>query len=182
MPSPPVISNGDGHPDLVVANFSANGTGDGILGVLLGNGDGTFQPAVSYDSGGIIATSVAITDVNGDGRPDLVVANECNTQACKHGVVAVLLGNGDGTFKKAMKFPAGITPDSVVVADVNGDGKPDAVVADFCADLQVRLRGARGCSARQQRRNLPERAVALQLGRGVPEYGGSCRSEAKRQT
>jgi hypothetical protein len=124
--------NGDGHPDLVVANFFAAGGGEGIIGVLLGNGDGTFQPAVTYDSGGVIAASVAIADVNGDGKPDLVVANECATQKCKHGVVAVLLGNGDGTFKKAVKFPAGITQ-SVVVADVNGDGKPDAIVADFCA-------------------------------------------------
>jgi Bacterial Ig-like domain (group 3)/FG-GAP-like repeat len=125
--------NGDGHPDLAVANYSASGHGeDGILGVLLGNGDGTFQPAVAYDSGGSIATSVTIADVNGDGKPDLVVSNECNAPCTTHGVVAVLLGNGDGTFKKAVKYPAGLGPDSVVVADVNGDGKPDAVVADFC--------------------------------------------------
>jgi len=126
--------NGDGHPDLVVANFFADGGGEGILGVLLGKGDGTFEPVVTYDSGGFTATSVAIADVNGDGRPDLVVANDCNTQTCKHGVVAVLLGKGDGTFKKAVKFPAGIDPQSVVVVDVNGDGKPDAVVAAFCAN------------------------------------------------
>ena len=129
--------NGDGHPDLVIANFSANGTGsgDGALGVLLGNGDGTFQPAATYDAGGVTATSVAIADVNGDGKPDLIVANECTSQtSCKHGVVAVLLGNGDGTFKKAVRHPAGIAPDSVVVADVNGDGKPDIVVLNSCAN------------------------------------------------
>ena len=118
----------------MIANFSANGTGDGIIGVLLGKGDGTFQPAVSYDSGGFIATSVAITDINGDGRPDLVVTNECNSKTCKQGGVAVLLGNGDGTFKKAARFPAGTSPQSIVVADVNGDGKPDVVVVDFCAN------------------------------------------------
>ena len=127
--------NGDGHPDLVVANFSANGTGgDGIIAVLLGNGDGTFQAAVTYDSGGITAVSVAIADANGDGRPDLVVSNECDTKTCTHGVVAVLLGNGDGTFKKAVKYPAGKGAESVVVADVNGDGHPDVVVADFCSN------------------------------------------------
>jgi hypothetical protein len=127
--------NGDGHPDLAVANFSANGGGgDGVLGVLLGNGDGTFQPAVTYDSGGSTANSLAIADVNGDGKPDLVVSNECSTKCTTHGVVAVLLGNGDGTFKKAVKYPAGDGPGSVVVVDVNGDGKPDAVVADFCAN------------------------------------------------
>jgi Bacterial Ig-like domain (group 3)/FG-GAP-like repeat/FG-GAP repeat len=127
--------NGDGHPDLVVANFSANGNGgDGALGVLLGNGDGTFKPPVTYDSGGLTAASVVIADVNGDGKPDLVVSNNCNAPCTTHGVVAVLLGNGDGTFKKAMKYSAGLSPTSVVVVDVNGDGKPDAVVADSCAN------------------------------------------------
>ncbi len=45
------------------------------MGVLLGNGDGTFQTAVTYDSGGYAANSVAVADVNGDGKPDLLVAN-----------------------------------------------------------------------------------------------------------
>ena len=43
--------------------------------MLLGNGDGTFQTAVTYGSGGFDAYSVAVADVNGDGKPDLVVAN-----------------------------------------------------------------------------------------------------------
>ena len=47
--------------------------------MLLGNGDGTFQPAVSYSSGGWRATSVAVADVNGDGNPDLVVSSECQS-------------------------------------------------------------------------------------------------------
>ena len=49
---------------------------NGGVGVLLGNGDGTFQPAVSYDAGGIETQAVVIGDVNGDGFPDLVVTRQ----------------------------------------------------------------------------------------------------------
>ena len=71
--------NGDGKPDLVVANVCASSADDcanGTVGVLLGNGDGTFQTAVTYGSGGYEANSVAVADVNGDGKPDLLVANQ----------------------------------------------------------------------------------------------------------
>ena len=70
-----------------------------VLGVLLGNGDGTFQAPVTYSSGGYQSYSVAIGDVNGDGKPDLVAANLCQSAGnCGNGGVGVLLGNGDGTF------------------------------------------------------------------------------------
>src|SRR5215471_13038911 len=60
--------NGDGHPDMAVANFSTNN-----VSVLLGNGDGTFRAAVNYATGHS-PLSVAVGDFNGDGRLDLVVA------------------------------------------------------------------------------------------------------------
>jgi hypothetical protein len=66
--------NGDGKPDLVVGNEGNSNCSGGAVGVLLGNGDGTFQTAVTYCSGGIEAVSVAVADVNGDGKPDVVVA------------------------------------------------------------------------------------------------------------
>src|SRR2546423_809276 len=85
--------NGDGVPDLAVANSGAN-----TVSVLLGNGDGTFQPAQTYavDVG---PAFVAIADFNRDGKPDLAIAN---TTA---GTVAVLLGTGNGTFQGAMMAP-----------------------------------------------------------------------------
>jgi hypothetical protein len=132
--------NGDGKPDLLVANGNCPSTpacGPGVVGVLLGNGDGTFQPAVSYGSGAFDANSLAVADVNGDGKPDLVVANLCGStgSSCPYsevGVVGVLLGNGDGTFQTALTYNSGaIGATGVAVADVNGDGRPDLLVANL---------------------------------------------------
>ena len=76
--------NGDGsHPDVVVSSICLDinkckyGLGPGGVGVLIGKGDGTFQPTVSYKSGALWATSIAIGDLNGDGKPDIVVSNFC---------------------------------------------------------------------------------------------------------
>ncbi len=128
--------NLDGHPDLLVANRCASSTNcaNGSVSVLLGNGDGTFQAAVGYASGGQDATSVALADVNGDGKPDLEVANECGDDTCVNGSVSVLLGNGDGTFQAAVSYSSGGEGAlSVTVVDVNGDTKPDLEVANYCA-------------------------------------------------
>ncbi len=125
--------NGDGYPDIVVANQCAiGGCSNGSVGVLLGNGDGTFQPPVVYQSGGRIATGLAVGDVNGDGKIDLIVANYWPTGAGDGGTLGVLLGNGDGTFQPAVTYRSGGDDAlGVVVADVNGDGKPDIVTANF---------------------------------------------------
>jgi hypothetical protein len=125
--------NGDGQPDLVVANTGGGVSGNGSVGVLLGNGDGTFRAAMTYDSGGRGPDSVAVADVNLDGKSDVLVANACfGISNCTTGSVAVLLGNGDGTFQQAVIYnDGGLFPRDVVVADVNGDGKPDMVVASL---------------------------------------------------
>ena len=83
----------------------------------------TFGPAVSYGTGDT-PVSVAVADFNGDGTPDLAVANVYGT------TVSVLLGNGDGTFQRAADFAVGDYPASVAVGDFNRDGTPDLVTAD----------------------------------------------------
>ena len=67
-----------------------------------------------------------ITDLNGDGKPDLVIAHCCGATGATY-----LLGNGDGTFQKEVQFRAGPSPSAVAVADFDGDGKPDLAIAGF---------------------------------------------------
>jgi hypothetical protein len=118
--------NRDGKLDVLVANQSPNSETDGSVGVLLGNGDGTFQPVQLYDSGGSNATYIVAADLNGDGNPDLLVANLGECQGCS-GVMGVLLGNGNGTFQNAVLYgPTYAT--GLILADMNGDGKTDVVV------------------------------------------------------
>ena len=120
--------NGDGKPDLLVANECTSNSDckNGSVGVLLGNGNGSFQAAVSYGSSGFLPLAVAVGDVNADGKPDLVVANNCDTGNCNGGSVGVLLGNGDGTFQPAVSIKTpGYNYGALAVADFNGDGKLD---------------------------------------------------------
>ena len=126
--------NGDGKPDLAVANGCSLCTTNGVfgVGVLLGNGDGTFQSARNYVLTGLGPFSVAVADVNGDGKPDLIAATSCfSSSNCDNGGVWVLLGNGDGTFQSGVTYlSGGVGADGVAVTDVNGDGNADLLVAN----------------------------------------------------
>jgi hypothetical protein len=154
--------NGDGKPDLIIANGGNSYMPGSTVSVLLGNGDGTFGNTFDPVSHRFIMEadvpplevgtrpySVAVADVNGDGKPDLVVANYANN------TLSMLLGNGDGTFGgvfdpasrrfegpaktiQVVAYPNDVAyPNSVVLADVNGDGKPDLVVTDGYNDHRV---------------------------------------------
>jgi hypothetical protein len=123
--------NGDGKPDLILANprtcyFCGN---PGGVGVLLGNGGGTFNSVQTYSVGGYEPESVAVADVNGDGKLDILVTGGC--VFCDAGVLGVLLGNGDGTFQAVQTYALGSrVPDSMAVGDFNNDGKPDVAVSN----------------------------------------------------
>ena len=120
--------NGDGRADLAVVNFDMN-----KVSVLLGNGDGTFQAAVNYATNQNAIpgpSSVIAADFNGDGRPDLAVVHGANAISS----VAILLGNGNGTFQTAVNYSVALNPHSIAVADFNNDGVADIVTDNFQND------------------------------------------------
>jgi hypothetical protein len=114
--------NGDEKPDLATANFDV---GVNTVSVLLNKGDGSFQAKRGYGTGRR-PSSVAIGDLNGDGKPDLATAN----QADGVNTVSVLLNRGDGSFQAKMDYGTGRSPLAVAIGDLNGDGKPDLATAN----------------------------------------------------
>jgi hypothetical protein len=124
--------NRDGKADLVIA--------DGGIGVLLGNGDGSF--AAPLRKSAVVATTLAVGDFNGDAKPDLVVASQQGSN--------VLFGNGDGSFGAPVSIPVGSTSffpgnTSFAVGDFNSDGKQDIAcgwydsVGRYTTDAQVKM-------------------------------------------
>ena len=113
--------NGDGNLDIATANRSSND-----ISVLLGKGTGAFAAAVNYSAGtgGPDPTSIVAADVNGDGKPDLIVA-DIGTKS-----VSVFINTGTGTFHAAVVYKVGNSPSAVAVADLNGDGSPDIAVTN----------------------------------------------------
>ena len=117
---------GTGILDLAVTNVNAK-----TVAILLGNGDGTFQPRVTYSttSSASMGPGAIITgDFNADGKVDLAITNEsANT-------VSILLGNGDGTLQKPLESTTGTFAAGVAAGDFNGDGRLDLAVADLQAN------------------------------------------------
>jgi hypothetical protein len=138
--------NGDGKLDVVSANES------NTLSLLKGNGDGTFQArsTISLSGGkGTKAVAIEVGDMNHDGKLDLVVGAVSNTYkqrgyTYQDGLIYVLTGNGDGTFRGASKLSIvgdpvrqyfmtdpGAAPVNLALGDVNSDGNLDVVAATY---------------------------------------------------
>jgi hypothetical protein len=112
--------NRDGKLDLAVACVS-----EPALSVLLGTGGGNLGTRTIFQTGGS-PWAVAVGDVNGDGNPDLAVTNFNGTPSS----VAILLGSGSGAFGPATILTVGNRPTSVALSDLNGDGLLDLAVAN----------------------------------------------------
>jgi hypothetical protein len=137
--------NGDGILDLIVTNFHGEANGDGTVAVLLGKGDGTFQKAVIYDSGGLDANGQIVADLNDDGIPDVVAVNYSSCGSCSGGSIGVLLGKGNGTFQPVVSYLTdGNTSSGIAVGDVNNDGHPDIIVGSLDGTVSVLLNKGNG--------------------------------------
>lgn len=163
--------NNDLTPDLVTANYGLPGGGHADLGwndtisVLTGIGDGTFNAAQNITVGAG-PTALAVGDVNGDGFPDIVVANtgpvDQNTGVPTGNTITVVLQNSthDG-FLPGQTYTVGTGPLSVAIGDLNGDGWPDVVVGNFTGNVSVLYGdGAGGLEAQQA---LPVGASAFSV-------------------
>jgi hypothetical protein len=127
---------GNGITDLVVTNAD-----DNTVSVLLGNGNGTFQPAVNYSISNNKHVAnfpgfVTVASLRGNGRLDIVMTNFGTSN------VTVLLGNGDGTFGAPIHVASGMgTSDAAAIADFNDDGTADLLVNNEQADVVTLLPG-----------------------------------------
>jgi hypothetical protein len=165
--------NGDGSPDLAVANVGFAVT---TVSVLLGAGDGTFGAASTFGAHSQ-PESVAIGDLNRDGAPDLAVANFTSND------VSVLLGVGDGTFATKVDYGAHTHPLGIAIGDLNRDGTLDLAVANQdSADVSVLLgvgNGTFGSAVNYGAHTQPQSVAIGDLNRdgkpdlAVPNYGTS---------
>ena len=128
--------NRDGKLDLVTVLCPPDRLDckEGMIGVLMGNGDGTFQPAVTSPASGFYVSLSAVDDLNGDSKPDVLVSHTAD-QGGSQGMIGVLQGRGNGTFQPSVSYASGA---SWIVgaraADVNGDKKPDAIISESCGE------------------------------------------------
>ena len=96
----------------------------GLVSVMLGNGDGTFQTPVLYATNARYCWALTVADLNGDGWADVVTADKNNLR------LAVLMGDGEGGLQPPSYVYSYSDPTSLAAADLNGDGKQDIVVAN----------------------------------------------------
>jgi hypothetical protein len=119
--------NGDGILDLVTVN-----DGGRSATVFAGKGDGQFERRVDLP-GTWLPKSVALVDLNGDGKPDIVITNTTYPSCCTYvgSLVSVFMNQGDFHFAPRQDYYAGGDTFSLLVRDLNGDGKPDIATANW---------------------------------------------------
>jgi len=137
--------NKDGKMDLVVSNSLADAAHS--VSILLGNGDGTFQPHRDID-GGAVPNSITVGDFNHDGNADIATSNSSGPSSAVNEVV-VNLGDGKGgVLARKTTTGFGVKPDpgspeflvtKIVFADFNRDGKDDLYYIECCGGIDVEI-------------------------------------------
>lgn len=121
-------TNGDGSPEIITAN-------DGTSNVTVLPANLNYQNGVSYPTP-VGPTALAVADYNGNRIPDIAVA--CNNGSAQD--LAILSGNGGGGFMSSVTFTVGRNPTAIASRDLDGDGKPDIVLAPRTGDTVYVLR------------------------------------------
>ena len=129
----------DGKPELVAANLYSNG-----LSVLKntstkGSNTASFAALVNLPAGAY-PRSLALSDIDGDGKPDIIVANEHSSSVTVLRNRSVYGTLNQGSFEQPVSFDVGPNPPSVAAGDVDGDGKPDLIVANYGSNTVSVLR------------------------------------------
>jgi hypothetical protein len=125
--------NGDGKLDLAITECGGATCGsNGSISILLGNGDGTFQPRTDY-AAKHRPTGIAVGDFNGDGIVDVAAANTNSNS------ISVFTGKGDGTFNGQVTYAVQGASVDVIAADFNGDGKLDLATGYTGGSIAVLL-------------------------------------------
>jgi hypothetical protein len=131
--------NNDGKADVIAAT-PVNG---GIT-VMLGLGNGRFATPTYWSASGTdTPKTLAVADVNGDGKLDIVTGNDPGDGAAfgEKASISVLLGDGEGHFPTVQTYSgfSFVTPTSIAVSDVNGDGRPDIILAGYGPSVDVMM-------------------------------------------
>jgi hypothetical protein len=141
--------NSDGRMDLMVTL----NTPQLSLALLTGTGTGTFNPPTFFpNTSGFDSPAIAATDLNRDGRLDLVVMHgiACFTAPCRAArSITILLGNGNGTFQTPSEIDVGTGPMAMTVVDLNRDGIKDVAIGGGNTELSILLGVGNGTFVRQ---------------------------------
>ena len=131
--------NGDGNLDIVTANFW-----DRRASILLGDGEGSFENGTNISSLATSPVSIELGDLDGDGDLDLVLGSYGSGYGTLESSISVLLNDGDGNFVNNGEYTVSNSSESLVLADINGDGNIDLLTTGVTNQISVLLNNGAG--------------------------------------